>query len=195
MDDQQQQDNISYTYFFKDIRIEIWVNTRGEYHRKPLKDEDISSLPAVIYYNNITNEILHKEYWYHGKKYELKEPEPTTTNEYYLSGNIKYKKSVYDKFYYHNSKGPALTIYFDNKEHKKESEHYYILDHLHRDNDKPAVIIYNKNGEVICKKWYINNQLSREIGPALIMYDELNGGMLAEYWKNGELLKKISYQN
>ena len=60
------------------------------------------------------------------------------------------------------------------------SERHYLNDELHRDNDLPAVIIYNNKDEVLKQVWYKNGLKHRDIGPAVITKDT------TEYWKEGE---------
>ena len=62
---------------------------------------------------------------------------------------------------------------------------------LHREDDQPAVINYDANGEIESEAWYLNGELYRENDrPSWIVYDA-NGEIESEAWYlNGELIKE-----
>lgn len=70
-----------------------------------------------------------------------------------------------------------------------KEEHYYNEDgKLHRDNDKPAYVLYHKNGRVNIKEYYQNGKLHRHNNPARVVYDEEGNQVAVYYYTNGELI-------
>ena len=82
------------------------------------------------------------------------------------------------KTIWHNSNGPAQTMYYHNG--NKEIEYYAIENLIHRDNDLPAIINYI-NGKIGSEKWLQHGKLYRENGPAEIGYDS-NGTVISQTW-------------
>ena len=66
-----------------------------------------------------------------------------------------------------------------------ESEGWKNNDILHRDNDEPTIITYYKNGNLKAKIWYQNDKKHRDNDEPAIIV----------YYKNGNLKAKIWYQN
>lgn len=71
--------------------------------------------------------------------------------------------------------------YDDGKLHTKE----YCKDNKYHREDGPAVIWYNKKGEVIREWYYINGIKHRENGPAIIWYHADRQIELEEYYIDG----------
>ncbi len=71
-----------------------------------------------------------------------------------------------------------------------EYEFWYLNGQVNRENDQPAQIGYDENGEIESEAWYLNGQQHRENDqPALIDYDE-NGEIEYQAWYlNGQLIK------
>ena len=59
-----------------------------------------------------------------------------------------------------------------------ESEEYRNDDNEKHRIDGPAVIIYNKNGDIKMELYYVNDIFHRENGPAYINYNFLHGGLI-----------------
>jgi antitoxin component YwqK of YwqJK toxin-antitoxin module len=69
---------------------------------------------------------------------------------------------------------------------KVSYERYYLNDKLHRENG-PAFIAYDENGKVYYESYYLNGKRHRENGPAYIAYHE-NGKVSSEnYYLNDKL--------
>lgn len=80
----------------------------------------------------------------------------TTTVEYFDDGRIEITKLDNNRFIVRKYRFSHLI-----------NESYYLgsLTNLHRDeNDLPASIIYNNNGEIQAKYWYINGEQKRRGG-------------------------------
>ena len=65
---------------------------------------------------------------------------------------------------------------------------WWINDKLHNENGH-AFIEYYPNGNVAYKSWYINGEHHNENGPAIIVYDEDGNITRQEYWENGIRIK------
>jgi len=57
----------------------------------------------------------------------------------------------------HNLYGPAYIHYYNQTPLTKYCETYMANDKIHRDDNKPAVIIYNKKGQVSKLEYYVND--------------------------------------
>ena len=65
---------------------------------------------------------------------------------------------------------------------------------LHREGDKPALILYYPNGQVYCESWYQNGKRHREGDKPAERYYYPNGQVSHEkYYKNGKLFKRYYY--
>ena len=65
---------------------------------------------------------------------------------------------------------------------------WYINGKYHNENG-PAVIRYYENGNVECKNWCVNGKYHNENGPAFIAYDENGNITKQQYWENGIKIK------
>ena len=65
---------------------------------------------------------------------------------------------------------------------------WYINGKLHNDNG-PARIAYYKNGNVKYKEWYVNDKCHNDNGPAYIRYYKNGNITEQQYWKNGIRIK------
>ena len=63
-----------------------------------------------------------------------------------------------------------------------------INNERHNENG-PAYISYYENGNVAYKSWYINGKRHNDNGPAIIVYNEDGNTTRQEYWKNGIRVK------
>lgn len=69
-----------------------------------------------------------------------------------------------------------------------KQEHYYNEEQqLHRDNDKPAYVLYHRNGRVNIKEYYQNGKLHRHNNPARTIYDEEGKQIAVYYYIDGVL--------
>ena len=65
----------------------------------------------------------------------------------------------------------------------------WVVHGIYHREDGPAYIRYDKNGEIVEKRWFWNSKLNREDGPAVIYYR--NGKAVEkEWWIKGRRLKK-----
>ena len=95
---------------------------------------------------------------------------------------------------YHNEKGllhregdlPSILCFF--KSGTLKSEKYCINGQKHREDNKPAYIKYNKNGDVIYIAYYKNDKLHNDTDAALLKY--YDNGILQEekHCLNGQYL-------
>ena len=65
-------------------------------------------------------------------------------------------------------------------ENLEREEVWYLDDEIHR-SDGPAIINYYKNGSVISQEWWVHNETHREGLPARITYFE-NGDIESQQW-------------
>ena len=65
---------------------------------------------------------------------------------------------------------------------------WYINGQCHNENG-PAFIEYYPNGNVEYKSWFINGKRHNENGPAYIEYDQSGNIIKQEYWENGIRIK------
>lgn len=73
-----------------------------------------------------------------------------------------------------------VNFLFDRSGTKCRRKCYYKNGRFHRKN-KPAVIEYYEDGELMCEKWYKNGEYHREDGPADISYHK-NGKVSSRRW-------------
>ncbi len=87
----------------------------------------------------------------------------------------------------HRENDRPAVILYD-KDGEIEYEIWYLNGEKHRENDRPAEIFYDKDGEIEVEIWRLNDQLHRENDrPAEIAYYE-NGEIEDEVWYlNGQL--------
>lgn len=129
--------------------------------------------PAIIKYD----EEYDVYNWYKfGKRY--RENDKPTSKEVTKDGKPIYHSWFDDKFRFHRLNGPARIEYYpDTGIIKKEM--WYIDDHLHREDNKPAKRSYYKNGVLKKESYYIKHKLGRTDNlPVRVWYN-----------KNGTLFK------
>jgi antitoxin component YwqK of YwqJK toxin-antitoxin module len=99
---------------------------------------------------------------------------------------IDYKIWKNEQNQYHRLNDLPALIGY-NKNGNIEFEEYCINGQKHRDNDKPAKIRYYENGNIESKHYYINGQTHRDNDkPAIIYYNE-NGNIKEKgYLVNGQ---------
>ena len=97
----------------------------------------------------------------------------TTTDRLETLANGEIVVSYVKKTYYYNI---LISIgYYNDKEE------------LHKGDDKPAIILYNKDGIIFSEHWYQNGKSHRDNQPGFISYYN-NGIKHFEHWyQNGKL--------
>lgn len=89
-----------------------------------------------------------------------------------------------------NDEGYCEIMYHDDG--KTPSQKQWWLNNRPNRNNGPSQIIYDKDGNLSCHKWYKNGWLHNDNGPAIVEYypPSEGGKVKAEYWyKNGALHK------
>ena len=90
---------------------------------------------------------------------------------------LQYLKKANKKIWYkHSKKEIRIDEYFHFKR-------YYINGVLHRDEKYGPAEIHYEYGKIVCNRYYQNDLLHRQNGPAL----EYPGSMVEEWWLNGKL--------
>ena len=117
----------------------------------------------------------------------------TTKGLEYILRQIDYIPSYEYKHSYNDL--PALIMFFKHNQDALKALEWYRRDQLHREGDKPAVVRYSRDGEIIEVRYYINGRLHRENNkPSLISYSSLNQNKVNEQWhNNGRLKRSIHY--
>ena len=85
-------------------------------------------------------------------------------------------------------KKPQLRKYY-RPDGSVRLEEYWLDDQLHR-TDGPAIIWYNPAGSVERECYFLDHQLHRDSGPAIIWYDEDSRPKEEQYWLDG---REIDY--
>lgn len=133
-----------------------------------------------------------EERWCNTNKLDRKDDKPSQIC-YYESGNIKTKKwyKLDELRLRSDQQLPNCMYFYDNKSNSLEKEEWIDYKTYRRDDHGPAYIEYYENGNVKCKRWYINGNLARQHKlPAVIEYDENGNETCKKYYKLGELIKE-----
>ncbi len=117
------------------------------------------------------------------------------------SSQIKKAKIYYLNEQIHRENGPAIIRY--SPEGKIIQTEYYWYGKKHRNTDSPTVIQYslhNKGSSIACSFYYINNNIHRDNGPAIIIYSKYPEIEQEIYYCNGVIHRKngpavIEYSN
>ena len=117
--------------------------------------------------------------------------------------NNKIKTESYDEVEIKSNLNPQKIYILKNGYYPKlikiVNTGYYIFikymklsGELHRDNDLPAEITFDKNGNIISNFYYQNSELHRNKNPAKVYYDESSQICREIYFKNGDI--KMAHQ-
>ena len=87
----------------------------------------------------------------------------------------------------HHNENGPAVIQYDQNGNVSYKEWY--VNGEHHNKNGPARIAYYENGNVKYKSWYINGQCHNENGPAYIEYDQSGNIIKQEYWENGIRIK------
>lgn len=81
-----------------------------------------------------------------------------------------------------------VTEFYDNGQLMHEM--FFRGEHLHREEDKPAEIIYRRDGCIACERYYKNNKIHRGNNkPAEIKYSEDSVIEFKAYYENDKRYK------
>jgi antitoxin component YwqK of YwqJK toxin-antitoxin module len=69
---------------------------------------------------------------------------------------------------------------------------WFLNGELHK-KEGPAVIGYHENGNLWYQEWRLNGKLHKEEGPAFIRYHENGNVKLKEWWLTGKELSKKDF--
>ena len=126
-------------------------------------------------------------------RYRLYENEEARQELYYINEVMNHKLTVDENNFIHSiNDEPSWVEIIDYNSKIKKCWYYHGV--LSRDNDKPAVIVYLKNGEIIEEVYFLNGLEHRENGPSNIFYDvygEISGKF---YSLNGNSIPQEQYE-
>jgi antitoxin component YwqK of YwqJK toxin-antitoxin module len=110
----------------------------------------------------------------------------TKSTEHWRDGKLMKEMYHNSKADYHRDEDkPAVTIYSIDGT-TKNYEEYYKNGERHRDGDKPAGVTYYNDGKTLSQEiWMQDDEWHREGKPAIISYDRDGNVTDESYYKNG----------